>query len=497
MSGEFVHSARLLPGPARKDLKDIYRVYMPLETLKAHGLKPGSLCQLQNLGREPAAAIAWDSPKIQRKVVQMSEPFMAMHGFKHENKVSIRAVQPVTLKDANTVTVLEIPSSPNAETVPTMEAPPSHDDECYWRGALETMLYLAETISAGLVLDSVRWREQTRTFKIVEIDGSMSGDTLWRFTSSPSSRSRAVIKAEPLANGFLHQPFTPSISSEGIAELNDELVAQLNQSLRAYSSQPRRPVRPVDARVRGILLHGPSGSGKSLISHKIESVGWGKVISINTVSLYSNASSAIKIIENAFRDVQEFQPSLVVIDHLETVPPGASSNTYSPIATALLNGFKSVRDKPVLVLGATSNPKALNDEPHLSKCFDLQLALPNPEAKARRNILKTMIEAPTYVSEETLDVIGDRTHGYVGGDLLNVVKHAVGAAEARTHALDIPLSEHPFCVMEDFDIALAIVPPSVMRDAYIKVPKVSWSDIGGGDHAKTALKQAVEWPLKV
>ncbi|MFZ3077667.1 MAG: AAA family ATPase [Candidatus Aenigmatarchaeota archaeon] len=50
--------------------------------------------------------------------------------------------------------------------------------------------------------------------------------------------------------------------------------------------------------------------------------------------------------------------------------------------------------------------------------------------------------------------------------------------------------------MSDFSSGLLFVQPSAMREIMVEVPKVKWSDVGGLDEVKNALKEAVEWPLK-
>jgi transitional endoplasmic reticulum ATPase len=48
----------------------------------------------------------------------------------------------------------------------------------------------------------------------------------------------------------------------------------------------------------------------------------------------------------------------------------------------------------------------------------------------------------------------------------------------------------------DFENALRMVEPSAMREVMVEIPKVKWSDIGGLEEVKEALKEMVEWPLK-
>ena len=49
---------------------------------------------------------------------------------------------------------------------------------------------------------------------------------------------------------------------------------------------------------------------------------------------------------------------------------------------------------------------------------------------------------------------------------------------------------------EDFHDALRNIEPSALREVFVEVPQVKWSDIGGLESVKQELIEAVEWPLK-
>ncbi len=105
-----------------------------------------------------------------------------------------------------------------------------------------------------------------------------------------------------------------------------------------------------------------------------------------------------------------------------------------------------------------------------------------------------------------LEELADLTVGFVGADLAALAK------EAAMHALrkriergeiDIEAEEIPEEVLEnlkvtkeDFMEALKLIEPSAMREVLVEVPKVTWDDVGGLEHAKQELREAVEWPLK-
>ncbi len=105
-----------------------------------------------------------------------------------------------------------------------------------------------------------------------------------------------------------------------------------------------------------------------------------------------------------------------------------------------------------------------------------------------------------------LEELADLTVGFVGADLAALAK------EAAMHALrkriergeiDIEAEEIPEEVLEnlkvtkeDFMEALKLIEPSAMREVLVEVPKVTWDDVGGLEHAKQELREAIEWPLK-
>src|SRR6202035_3330725 len=90
-----------------------------------------------------------------------------------------------------------------------------------------------------------------------------------------------------------------------------------------------------------------------------------------------------------------------------------------------------------------------------------------------------------------LDEVARRTHGFVGADLMELCREA-GLNALRRSTLHLDDHRAVFRIdlpklrvnREDFEIAVAHVRPSAMRETLISVPDVSWSDIGGLDEVK-------------
>ncbi|HMK46627.1 MAG TPA: CDC48 family AAA ATPase [Methanocella sp.] len=102
-----------------------------------------------------------------------------------------------------------------------------------------------------------------------------------------------------------------------------------------------------------------------------------------------------------------------------------------------------------------------------------------------------------------LERIAEVTHGFVGADIAALCK------ESAMHALrkilpqinieeDIPqeVLDTLQITGDDFTDALKNIEPSAMREVFVEVPDVHWTDVGGLENVKQELRETVEWPLK-
>ncbi|NUN11397.1 CDC48 family AAA ATPase [Candidatus Micrarchaeota archaeon] len=105
-----------------------------------------------------------------------------------------------------------------------------------------------------------------------------------------------------------------------------------------------------------------------------------------------------------------------------------------------------------------------------------------------------------------IEGLADITHGFVGADLQSLGKEAA-MKSLRRILPELNLTElheeipqeilnNLKVVRADFDDALKEIRPSALREVFIEVPNVKWSQIGGLEGVKMELKEAVELPLK-
>jgi AAA family ATPase len=332
-------------------------------------------------------------------------------------------------------------------------------------------------------------RGPKRTFTVDFVNGKPT--SLGRYDDSSSITISSPIDNIPTAQ--INGPVS-KLKVVGVAGI-DQALKKLNRFLSNFDRQFKFTWAQ---RSCAVLLHGGHGAGKTFILNKIICTGWGKVIRIeNEVKLST--------LRTVFKDAKLSQPCIIIIDELETIVSKEDTTSQS-LAKALgeeLDGLSQGNDGSalprVLVVAATLDAGSIPLSLRKRGRFRTDVALPIPDATARKAILKSLAPPVDPSSrDETLDKLGDRTHAYTAEDLVSLLDTACDIAEERLDTGDaITTEEECFLRPDDLDQALLLVRPTAMHDITLQPPSVRWEDIGGQDSVKNALRRAVETPLLV
>jgi transitional endoplasmic reticulum ATPase len=187
--------------------------------------------------------------------------------------------------------------------------------------------------------------------------------------------------------------------------------------------------------VKGILMFGPPGCGKTMIASAIaKSVGVGFVQRSGTdIHTKYYGESAVHA-RDMFEEARNSAPCVLFIDEIDAVVPARSESddvsaredvkVVSEILSQM-DGLTSL--KGVVVIGATNRPQVLDPAIVRPGRFDKILYVPPPDKEARKTLLERNLEGvPT--SGIDLDQIVTRTEGYSGADLVAVSRQAKLAA---------------------------------------------------------------------
>jgi cell division protease FtsH len=143
-------------------------------------------------------------------------------------------------------------------------------------------------------------------------------------------------------------------------------------------------------------------------------------------------------VRNLFETAKKHQPSIIFIDELDAIGkmrmPGIGGGHEEREQTlnqilAEMDGFQ--RDTGVIVIGATNKPESLDPALLRPGRFDRRIVLDLPDIKGREAILKIHCKEKPLTLDVNLKEISERTPGFSGADLANLVNEAAILAARR------------------------------------------------------------------
>lgn len=504
-------TVRQISKQLRNDHRDAFRVYLSSTSLANLRLRAGDVCRLLFPGGSSKQAIAWSSPEsIGKSIVQTSKTLQDCYGIKLNDQISITKVNE-TLADVESVTLMDCSDPDKLERYGPIALP----DRYHWAWSLEFPLSKCEALAAGLTFD-LELKSQKRSFKIVDIRGVARGQDNCLFTLSGASK--VLIDdlqqfKEEAANSKLE------VVPLGLGGMNRQ-IQLINENLADFHvGSDRLAMPPFYEHSRGILLYGPKGTGKSTLLGQIRLAGWRRTFDIGSSAFNRNPGDGEARLRSIFQEAIRYQPSVVLVDQLEFIAPKKALGDSHSLAPILCECMDSARTAHVLVVGTTRHPNDVDDAlrtPHrLANEIELQI----PTAHDRAEIVTAICGGPSVALNNTLiELIAEKTHGYVGADLfalLQLVCRRARQRQLKSHEVwqlnkEETISKElenlridagqPFGLrVEEGDVVSALqeTRPTAMKEVFLETPKVRWSDIGGQHDIKRRLQKAVERPLKV
>ena len=302
----------------------------------------------------------------------------------------------------------------------------------------------------------------------------------------------------------------------GRGDVNYDDVGGMGDTIRQLREMVELPLRYPELFTRlgvdppkGVLLHGPPGTGKTRLAKAVANESDASFFTINGPEIMGSAyGESERRLREVFEEAAKAAPSIIFMDEIDSIAPkrsGTPGEAEKRLVAQLLTLMDGLHARSnIVVIAATNRPDALDEALRRPGRFDREIVIGVPDEGGRREILGIHTRGMPLAEGVDLDELARTTHGFVGADLGALAREAAIEAVRRIMPqLDLEAQTIPPEVLEalnvtrdDFLAALKRVQPSAMREVMVQVPNVGWADIGGAGDAQDKLREGIELPLK-
>eukprot|EP01116_Phalansterium_solitarium_P006792 TRINITY_DN19171_c0_g1_i1.p1 TRINITY_DN19171_c0_g1~~TRINITY_DN19171_c0_g1_i1.p1 ORF type:complete len:551 (+),score=166.43 TRINITY_DN19171_c0_g1_i1:111-1763(+) len=370
------------------------------------------------------------------------------------------------------------PATSGVSTIPIRSTGPT-------RSATTAPAPASSTARTGMSSARDRSPQTSRTSSSGRPANSSSGASV----SSGTARNLATTRAQTLASlpptlkASAVPGVDPSLQHLILNEILDQSnavawddIAGLDNAKRALMETVILPMLRPDiftglrTPLRGLLLFGPPGNGKTFLAKAVAGEAKATFFSISASSLTSKwVGEGEKLVKALFGLARHLQPSVIFIDEIDSILSERSSTENEAskrLKTEFLvqfDGVSTSADDRLLVMGATNRPAEI--DPAVIRRLPKRIYIPLPDMPARDNLLRSLLkrERRVSLSEADLKKLAAITDRYSASDLTQVCKDAAlePIRELGASIKDIPVDQVRPITLRDFEVALKHIRPSV------------------------------------
>jgi transitional endoplasmic reticulum ATPase len=257
--------------------------------------------------------------------------------------------------------------------------------------------------------------------------------------------------------------------------------------------------------LNGLILVGPTGTGKTMLMKTLAKSSNINYQTITSVNIFGNTyGESEKNIKEIFKTAKEKSPTIIFFDEFDAIAPKRMTHMgemEKRVVSQILIEMDNIADhNDVMIVAATNKINNIDPSFRVSGRLDYEIRINPPNEIDRLEILKIYTKPLPKYKNLNLKKIAKLTNGYVGADLVGIIREAIHSAIRREfpnmnqiknvtqdRITNIKISN------DDLEQAIGIIPPSAMRESYIEIPEISMDQIGGLEECKKIIEEAVTW----
>ena len=260
-------------------------------------------------------------------------------------------------------------------------------------------------------------------------------ETLDKLIVNAEDFSKALMEVIPsgMREVFIENP---DVKWEDIGGL-DEVKRELQEAVEWPMKYPGLYDKLGHKMPRGILLHGVSGTGKTLLAKAVATESEANFISVRGPELLSKwVGESERGIREIFKRARQSSPCVIFFDEIDSIAPirgaGGETQVSERVVSQLLTELDGMENMHgVVVLAATNRADMIDPALLRPGRFDKIIQIPLPDKDSRKKILEiTAREIPTVTDESTsqridYDKLSEMTDGLSGADVAAIANTAV------------------------------------------------------------------------
>ena len=364
-------------------------------------------------------------------------------------------------------------------------------------------------------------------------------------SSDESPKKKRLANGEPLSKRHKAENASPpaptNLSLRDIGGMDDVLL-QLEELLVGPLFCPQKYEEMRVKLPKGVLLHGPPGCGKTLISKAFAAAVGVPFVEILGPSIVSGMSGeSERAVRERFDEATKNAPCLMFLDEIDAIAPkreSSQSQMEKRIVAQLLTCMDELDQdpyNPVIVLASTNRPDSLDPALRRGGRFDTEINIGVPNERVRGRILKAQTRDSPIASDVDFEKLAKMTAGFVGADLHDLVGKAGswqlskyfealkkqsrelhGSMEVDVQSESI-VADSIYCFIERlrrpelpqpkgfeneqitmaaFEAVLPSITPSSKREGFATIPDMSWHDIGALKSVREELQISIVEPIQ-